>query len=277
MKRIKNELPAAIMLYLVVAFACLLASCGGGSSPGNSTSSTATTTTANAPILTSGVVTGFGSIFIDGVEFQTDATTHRRRRDQGKVDLAGDDKSIFSLGMVVHVQHRQGSNKATKIDFINNLLGPASNVTATGFTVMGVPVLIGPNTVIKPDIAALVNGIIAEVSGLPNAAGAIPATFIEVKPAALNPLQQFELKGFISGFDPVGKTFFMGPLLGSANAVQVNFANAVIDNNITTGLADGLFVEIKTDLAGSQATPIIALKIELGIKDEIEPELELEH
>ena len=275
MKRTTQHLSSAVMFTLIIAVLWTLAACGGGGSPGGTASSTATTTTGAAPVLTTGTVTGFGSIFIDGVEFQTDATTRRRRLDQGKVDLAGDDKSIFSLGMVVSVQHRQGSNKASKIEFINNLLGPASNVTATGCTVMGVPVLIGPFTVIKPDITALVNGVIAEVSGLPNLNGAIPATFIEVHQAGVgNALQQFELKGFISGFDPVGKTFSLGPVFNSTNTVAVSFANAVIDNNITSGLADGLFVEVKTDLAGSQANPINALKIELGIKAEIEVELE---
>ena len=260
----------SLATVLVMAVIWTIAACGGAGSSGGGATSTITT---DPPVLTTGTVTGFGSIFVDGVEFQTDATTHRRRRDQGKVDLPGDDRTVFSLGMVVHVQHRRGSNRATKIDFINNLEGPASNVTATGFSILGVPILIGANTVIKPDNTALVNGAVAEVSGVPNASGAIPATFVEVKQAAAAN-SQFEIKGFISNLDPVNKTFSIGAVFGSTDTIPVSFATAVVDNSIVGGLANGLFVEVKTDLAGSSVSPISALKVELGLKGEIEVELE---
>ena len=235
-----------------------------------------TNTPAVAPlVLTTGTVTGFGSVFVDGVEFQTDATTHRRRLDLSSADLPGDDRSIFSVGMVVSVQHRQGSSKATKVEFVNNLEGPVTHATATGCTILGIPVNFGANTVIKPDSSALVDGAIAAVSGVPDASGAIPATFIDVKPAAST--NEFELKGFVSSLDTANKTFSIGAGQGSTSTKSVSFATAVIDSSIAGGLADGLFVEVKTDLDGCSDSikPIKATTVKAGTKSRIEPELEL--
>jgi len=260
-KRITGNLSWAIMLSLVTAIIWTIASCGGSDS------------SSNAPVITTGVVTGFGSVFVNGVEFQTDAATHRRHRDDGPGDAGSNDQQVFSQGMVVSVQHREGSNKASKIEFVNNLEGPVANLTATGCTVMGVPVTISPTTVKTG--AALANGAIVEVSGVPDATGAIPATFISAQPAGAKNV--FQIKGIVSNLDTVGKTCKIAATPGAANAVTVNFATAVLDANIAGGLANGMFVEVKTDLAGSATSPITATKVEAGLKAEVEVEIEIEH
>ncbi len=265
MKRINSNLLLAIMFSLVMAIISMTASCGGGgSSPA-----------AGTQVVTKGVITGFGSVFVNGVEFQTDATTRRRHLDDGPGDMGSDDRLIFSEGMVVSVHHQPGSKKATKIDFVNNLEGPVANATATGCTILGVPVIIGPNTVIKPNSAAFVNGAIAEVSGLPDGNGSIPATFIELKPPGTKNV--FEIKGIVSNLNTANKTFSIGAVQGATNTVSVSFAAAVLDGNLAGGLANGMFAEVKTDLAGSAASPIKATKVEAGLESEIEIENETEH
>jgi len=267
MKRIKDNLSWALLLSVVLASALPIVSCGGGGDAGTSPASTS--------LITTGVVTGFGSVFVDGVEFTTDATTKRRHLDDGATDAGSDDRLVFSQGMVVSVQHQPGSNKALKIDFVNNLEGPVTNATASGCTILGVPVTIGANTVIKPNAAALVNGAIAEVSGRPDASGAIPATFIELKPAGTKNV--FQIKGIVSNIDTVNKTFKIGTVQGAASNVTVSFASAVLDSSVAGGLTNGMFAEVKTDLAGAATTPIKATKVEAGLKSEVEVELETEH
>jgi len=266
MKRTKDSLSWAIMLSMVMATLWTITSCGGGGGDAASPGGTS--------VITTGVVTGFGSIIVDGVEFATDTTTKRRHLDDGAGDAGSDDRQVFSEGMVVSVHHQPGSNKATKIDFVNNMEGPVFNVNAAGFTVMGVPVSISAKTVIKPNSAALVDGVIAEVSGVPDATGAIPATFIELKPAGTKDV--FEIKGIVSNLDAVNKTFSIGTVQGATSTVSVSFATAVLDNSMAGGLANGMFAEVKTNLAGSATSPITATKVEAGLKSEVEVETETE-
>lgn len=269
MRKTRNNLSWAVMVSLVVTILWTITSCGGGG--GGTTSPGAT---AGTSVITTGVVTGFGSVFVDGVEFTTDTTTKRRHLDDGTADAGSDDQQVFSKGMVVSVQHQPGSNKALKIDFVNNMEGPVSNATATGFTVLGVPVSIGANTVIKPSGATPVNGAIAEVSGQPDATGTIPATFVEFKSAGTKNV--FEIKGTLTNLDAANKTFSIATVQGATSTISVSFATAVLDNSLTGGLANGLFVEVKTDLAGSATSPITATKVEAGLKSEVEVELETE-
>jgi hypothetical protein len=253
------------MFGMVVATLGTITSCGGGgdtASPAPGTSQ-----------ITTGVITGFGSVHVDGVPFVTDATTKRRHLDDGPGDAGSDDRQVFSEGMVVSVHHQPGSNKATKIDFVNNFEGPVSNATATGFTVFGVPVRISANTRIKPAGTVPANGAIAEVSGIADASGAIPATFIELKAAGTKNV--FEIKGIVSNLDAVNKTFSIGTVQGATNTVSVSFATAVLDNSMVGGLANGMFAEVKTDLAGSSSSPVKATKVEAGLKSEAEVETEV--
>ena len=263
MKRINGNLSWALSLSVVLATVLTIVSCGGGSSNG---------TPASTAVITKGVITGFGSVIVDGVEFTTDATTSRRHLDDGAGVAGSDDQTVFAKGMVVSVQHQAGSNKAMKIDFVNNLEGPVSGATASGCTVLGVPVTISANTVIRPNIAALVNGAIAEVSGVPDASGAIPATFIELKPAGTKNV--FQIKGIVSNVNTSNKTCSLATVQGATSGISVDFSSAVIDSGI--GLSNGAFVEVKTDLAGSAASPIKATKVEAAHESEVESENEIE-
>ena len=64
-----NEKLKITTVSLAIAGVIGLTACGGGGS--GSDSSTATT----GSMITSGVVTGFGSVFVDGVEFETDSSS----------------------------------------------------------------------------------------------------------------------------------------------------------------------------------------------------------
>ncbi len=273
-KRLQKGLVILFVFGLVMGTMAMFAACGGGSG-----SSSGNQPAATNPTLTTGTITGFGSVIVDGVEFETDATTRRRHLDDGPEHMAGDDSTVFSEGMVVTVQHEAESHVAEKIDFVNNLEGPIANATAAGCTIFGVPVNIGSSTVIHDSnggvgtIADIVDGDIAEVSGIPDpTTGEIPATYIEVKPAGSK--TEFEIKGYVSNLDTANQTFSISTVQGGTNTVSVDYATAKLDDSTSTAITDGMFAEVKTDLAGATASPVVATKVEAGLESEVENEVE---
>ena len=241
----------AIVALAVAVLAIQLPSCGGGGS-----SSTA------APAgVTRGVVTGFGSIFVNGVEYITDTNTIRRDLDSGTSDIPGLDNEVFRVGMVVEVRHGAGDNNATQIDYRDNLEGPVSGLAGGNFTVLGIPVVTDNTTVIQLDGgAALADGAIAEVSGLPDNAGVLHATFVEIKPAGS--VTVFELKGYVAANNlGTDNTFTLGIVPNSAGSVTVRVDTATVFDMTggRSGLSVGSFVEVKTT---SVAAPLLATAVE---------------
>ena len=88
--------------WVALAAAAILAACGGGSS-GNSSSGMAGA---------SGVITGFGSVFVNGKEFATD--THTQVLD-GDNDDAASATANLQVGMTVDVDASSGT--ATMLRF----------------------------------------------------------------------------------------------------------------------------------------------------------------
>jgi hypothetical protein len=192
-----------------------------------------------------GAIIAFGSVIVNGVEFQTGDNTIRRLLDDSPDNIPGEDNEVFHQGMVVRVHYTAGDNTALRIDFRDDLEGPAANldVAAGRFTVLGQPVAFdgSTNILVEPG-AAFADNAIVEVSGLYGADGLLHATFIKVEPAGSKTV--FEIKGFVSALDNQEKTFRLGPAAGSAT-VTVSFAVAEL-KDLPSGLANGIFVEVKT-------------------------------
>lgn len=234
----------------LLAAASLLAACGGGSSG-----------TSSATGVTRGPITGFGSVFINGTEYFTDNSTIRRHVDEGNSDISGLDNDVFRIGMVVELHHGADDNDATEIDYRNNLEGPVAGLTAGGFSVLGIPVTYDNSTNIRLEGGAtLADGAIVEVSGLPDSAGVLNATYIEVKPAGS--VSRFEVKGFVVANNiAADNSFTLGLVAGAASTttVQVNGATRFDLPGGSAGLTAGTFVEVKT---ASTAAPILATSVE---------------
>ncbi len=238
-----------------LALGCLvLAGCGsdGGQVAGGGTGGTGIST---------GAVTGFGSVFLAGVEFPTGANTKRMVNGIDRSALA--DRDAFSVGMVVTIRHAANDNTATQIDYQDNLRGPvaAKSVSDNSIAVLGQPVVLDNADL----LASLVSGDVVEVSGFADNEGRIRATYLGVKPPAA-PGDQFEIKGFVSALSTIDNTFRLGPLPdGSGATVGISYAdNAVRD--IPGGPADGMYVEVTTadaqpaggTLAAVKAEPVVA-------------------
>lgn len=213
---------------------------------------------------TTGAIIAFGSVIVNGVEFQTNDNTIRKRLDDGPGDISGLDNEVFHVGMVVRVHHAAGDNTALQIDFQDDLEGPVANLDdgAGTFTVLGQPVAFdnATNFLFEPG-ATFADNAVVEVSGLYDAAGLLHATFIKVEPAGKT---EFEIKGFVSGLDNQAQTFGLGPAPGVAT-VSVSYAGVQPGDLPAAGLANNLFVEVKT---ASVSSPLAATRVE--VKNSIE-------
>lgn len=229
-------------------------------------------TTNEVPVdkTTSGVITGFGSVFINGIEYETDDASF-------VVDGVTGDESLLKLGMVVSLKgsaSADGTGDALSIEFDDDVEGIViSKDLADGLgtiNIMGVTVTVDEDTVFESKEDTIVSasdiavGNIIEVSGHSSGDGSVWATRIEVKSAAKVSGKDMEVKGTITGLDTVAETFTLG-------SITVDYSAAVLKDELT--IADDLYVEVKSADGLNDSGALIASKIEL----EDEGEKSLEH
>jgi len=212
---------------LFLAFLSLSCGIGGSDFAGGGTGGTG---------ISSGAISGFGSVVVNDVHFRTDAKT--KKLVNGVTDSSGRmDNNIFAVGMVVTVRHGTGDNDAQVIEYRDNLRGPIA-VIASGaddiIEILGQSVVVD-NAVI---FASLRQSDIVEISGFADNAGRILAVYIlSVPPPMPPPVQEFEVKGFVSGSSSTG--FRLGPLPdGSGTTVMVSYPPG--------GPANGTYVQVVT-------------------------------
>jgi hypothetical protein len=240
-----------------LAVALALSACGGGG--GGSTSASAGSTTV-------GTITGFGSVFVNGVEFQTSGASI-------SVDKASATQSSLKVGMVVTVQGQVNpggsTGTATSIQYTNDLEGQVvtNNIVAPNTTgtidIMGQQISVTSTTVFASDVAGIttidqiVPGNIVEVSGTVTGPGGIEATRIEVTAATLADHlathDSIEVKGVISALDTNALTFNLGGMV-------VDYSGIPADQQ--AAMANDLYVEVKS-VAGIVNGQLIASGVSL--------------
>jgi hypothetical protein len=223
-----------------LAVALALSACGGGG--GGSAASAGSTTV--------GTITGFGSVFVNGVEFKTSGASI-------SVDKVNATESKLKVGMVVTVQGQVNpggsTGTATSIQYTNDLEGQvvsnsivAPNTTGT-IDIMGQQITVTDTTVFASDVTGIttidqiVPGNIVEVSGTITGPGSIEATRIEVTAATLADHlaahDSIEVKGVISALDTSAHTFNLGDMV-------VDYSGIPQDQQ--AALANDLYVEVKS-------------------------------
>lgn len=177
-----------------------------------------------------GVITGFGSICVNGVEVHFDATT--------PVSRNGDPASAnaLAIGQVVSVRAfgDEVNARARSIHVAEAAVGPVTAADAAGGVVhvFGQPVRANPSTVFGPGVtrelfSAARIGETFSVSGLRAADGSIAATRIEraapdARPGGAEPVQdvlaagRFSVLGYVRGV-PQGGELQLGNMSFSAN------------------------------------------------------------
>jgi len=245
------------LLKAVVAAAAVvgLTACSGG----GSSTSTPQAAAQSTPVVSSGAITGFGSVFVNGVRFETSSAAFTIN---GKPGTQAD----LRVGHVVTVHcHRDdnGNSTADRIDFDDLVKGPVDSVDAAAGTlvVMGQTVLTDADTSFDDNIqgaslAGLNAGDIVEVSGMRRADGDIQATRIEAKPAGT----VFEVTGVASDVDTAAHKL-------SVNALVVDYSAATVRDFANGQPANGDLVEARGNSVNA-AGELVASSIELKREDD---------
>jgi hypothetical protein len=209
--------------------ALLLASCGGGSDGSMQLGGIQGSGIASGPI------TGFGSIFVNGIEYSTSGAQIRIEGQSGT-------ESQLRVGQIVTLKGRVNSDgktgSATEVSFNDSVQGPVTQLNVAGgtFVVLGQTVRVTGSTLFDDNLqpASIEGlqqaGLIVEVSGFPNATGEIIASRIEGKSAGTG----LEVTGTVGSLDTVARTFRI-------NALTVDYSGVAPEGT----LADGKIVEVK--------------------------------
>ena len=233
-------------LLTALALSALLVACGGGGGGGTSGGTSAGTS--------SGVITGFGSVVVNGVKFD-DNGTDILLVDEDDASSSGDKagtRDDLEVGMVVEVENetRGKGRHANEIRIEKIVTGLVQTVTPTNSTllVLGQTVLVDAQTsftgrdrsnALITDITGLAPSDFVEVSGFSKPDGSILATLIQKKNFQRD-VTTLKVKGKISNLRATTFTI---------NAQVVDFASvpALITPNGTILKVDDL-VAVKSKL-----------------------------
>ncbi|MFL6606248.1 MAG: DUF5666 domain-containing protein [Steroidobacteraceae bacterium] len=228
-----------------VAAMLLAASCDGIDVAGIQGSGSPTPAAAVGPI------TGFGSVFVNAVEYTTSNA-------QILIDHQAGTEAQLRAGQVVTVKGTVGADgltgTATEVSFDGDVRGPVSQIDLAGNTlvVLGQTVRVTGSTLfdetIQPaELSSLQTGAFIEVSGFADAAGELVASRVDPKAVGSN----LQVKGAVGSLNTTAHTFRI-------NALTVDYSNSAV----TPALANGTAVEVQgTALAASGA--LVATHVEL--------------
>jgi hypothetical protein len=249
-----------IFMTLALLLPVVLTSCGGGAG-----------TTAGGGSGGTGVgpVSGFGSVIVNGVKYSTD---------NANIVVGGAEnrsESELRVGMRVRVDGgfstTDNTGTAERIEAIREVRGPmndngvdnvANRLLVAGQTVLVNPATLFDNVIDLLELQAIQTGPPhrnpeVEVHGAADDNGFLHATYVR-KGADDFPVatDNVEVRGKISGLAPITRFFI--------NSLQVNYGGSVRVNVPLTGLANGMYVEVKGTLtaAGGSGT-LNAARIEV--------------
>lgn len=224
---------------LLIASLLLLDSCGGGSGGSVAEGGIGGTGISNGPI------TGFGSIYVNGIEYDT-----RNAEIVVEGDVAGTgDAAVLNNLAVGHVVTVEGSvpdgarATATRVHFNDNVEGPVQALSSVDagtrqLTVLGQTVIATTETRFgNTTLGSLAVGNHVEVSGLVTDSGAIQATYIGKKSDVFSDGTGVEVKGVIDNLNPAAQTFTIA-------AVTVSYTGADL-SGLDAPLVAGGTVEVK--------------------------------
>lgn len=244
----------------ITAMVALLSACGGGGGAGSG---------AVPPVASVGVargtVTGFGSVFVNGVEYDT-------RTASFSSDGEDSHQSDLSVGMIVKVRGDIEGRNADRVEYVEDVKGPVDEVIPEGLRVMGQVVLISAETVIDPslDLASVAPGDLVEVSGLRTATDAIDASFVEAKDPAT--VRSYKVVGQVRDLDATQHSFRVGGL-------SVDYSTATFEDFAASDLANAQLVEVKDSSKAYSAGDLhlVATDVDLDSNVRMEDEDDIGH
>jgi hypothetical protein len=212
-------------------------------------------------LVTNGVITGFGSVYVNGERYDTDDASLT-------MDDRPADMSQLKVGQYVELKghtHQYWNYAETSADVIryhNVLEGPITSIDAVAgsFVALGQTVRVSLDTVFGDDIVpasieGLAVGDVVEVSGIVPADGLIDATRIDIKPDG----GPFDVSGYVTSVSIAEHRF-------NINALVVDYSAANMEDFTTGDPAAGDLVKVtgSTFLADGA---LVALHVELRSDD----------
>jgi hypothetical protein len=298
MRQIMNsQLVQRNLLYSALSAGLLLSSygCGGGGGGSSATGQApapAATAPQPTPVIASGVITGFSSVFVNGERYEVESDTVVDIEDAA--ERVGDDSDL-RIGMKVRIRAEEDGNGvrvAQRIEYDEDLKGPARNVTPDSddprlgtFEAVGVAVIVDANTVFDDDVGdnnsdgnvdirdlEITNGeVVVEVSGLPGAAGIVATRIDRVNGPAGVPGtdgDEYEVKGFVLSVAGDGGSFVMN---GATFLVVSGAGGTTFEDGLVNGSElVGVFVEVKADenAMGEYVAVAVEREDDIGDRDD---------
>jgi len=208
-------------------------------------------------VVTNGVITGIGSVYVNGERYGTDDASVT-------MDDRPGDLLQLKVGQYVEVkghEHTDGVHDADIIRYHNVLEGPITSIDASAgsFVVLGQTVRVTLDTefgdeIVPASIEGLAVADIVEVSGIVPADGLIDATRIDVKPDG----GPYDVSGYVTGVSVAAHRFNLNALVvdySAANMEDFTTGDPAVGDLVkvtgSTFLADGalaaLHVELRSD------------------------------
>ncbi len=193
--------------------------------------------------ISTGTITSFGSVFVNGVEFNTDSSTY-------SIDDIDGSQVDLRIGMVVQVSgsiNPDGiTGVATHINYAENLEGVVNNLLTTAggkqFTILQQTIMVSElNTAFEGmAFVDITEGSVVEVSGYYNQEGVLKGTYVKFKDANSSDFTIFEIKGQITELS--GNRFkVQGVDIDASAANLIGLPNGVLANKLYVK-AEGLVV-----------------------------------
>ena len=231
MKIINKFFGRALLISFALLTPTVFLFCGGGCGSGASFNGGGIGGTG----ISQGPITGLGSIFVNGVEFDISNAAIT-------VDGIPGNASQLQVGQIVTVNgsFNGTTGTATSVTYENNVEGPVDSVGTNQLEVLGQDVRIETTTKFEPATYAPKEGDLVEVSGQADSTGAIHATWIELilSPYILG--TDIEVKGTVTSLNSSQGTFMMGNLMVNMSGMTPPM-----------GLMNGSYVDVK----GTQTVP----------------------
>lgn len=258
--------------YLVLLGSAVIVACGGG---GSGTMAGIDGGGAFPPVATSivsqGAITGFGSIVVNGVRYDTSSTDFT-------IDGEPGSESDLAVGHVVLVRGTIDDDGLTgtaeSVVYDELVEGPveAIDLASATLVVLGQTVITNGDTSYEDEISprsldGLAVDDIVEVSGYRNAGGDVVATRIELEDG----VGDFETTGIVQNLDAGAMTFQIGSLV-------VDYGQAMLEDFPSGGPENGLLVEAEGRGLGESGELIATVvefrgnDIDIDDADEVEVE-----
>lgn len=207
--------------------------------------------------VTTGTVTGFGSVFVNGVEYSTDTATF-------DIDDGPGSQADLKVGQQVTIEWNSTDDGVTRrsvnVSYDDTVEGPIASIdlVTQSLVVLGQSVLIDAATSfddnISPrDLTGLSVGQYVEVSGLIDGNGAVRATRIERVNQGDDKL---EARGIVESLDTLTETFVI-------NGLTVDYSLIISP----PALANGLFVEVNGDSFDLVSGALVADRVQVEDED----------